>query len=220
MARSRSLAHFALLALALLGWIELVEAAAPPAGTSTAREALAPLDLGVARAAKPLEVKEVEGVRQRLFRDGRVYIGGQPSEAALRRLHALGVTAVVNFRTAEEMADRDEVPYDEAATVQALGLEYLHLPIGGSDYPYRTEVLDRVAELLRRHRGPVLLHCTVGWRASYVWAGLLVREGGLSLEEALGRGRAIALTEDPLSRLLGRPLKLIFVDAETSGSAP
>jgi uncharacterized protein (TIGR01244 family) len=171
------------------------------------------------RAALPLALTEPAGVERRLFRDGRVFVAGQPSEAALAKLKELGVTAVVNLRTPEEMADREEVPYDEAAAAARLGLEYVHLPIGGPEHPWRPEVVDRLAEVLERHRGPVLLHCTVAWRASYVWTAYLIRVAGLPLDAALARGRAIALTPDPLGELLGRRLELSFVDSPAPAAA-
>ena len=169
------------------------------------------------RAALPVALTEPAGVERRLFRDGRVFVAGQPSAEALAKFRELGVTAVVNLRTSEEMNDREQVPYDEAAAAARLGLEYVHLPVGGPEHPWRPEVLDRFAEVLARHRGPVLLHCTVAWRASYLWTAYLVREAGLPLEEALARGRAIALTRDPLGELLGRPVELRFVEPAAAG---
>jgi len=171
------------------------------------------VEIGLDLSALPSAVSGIEGVEKRIFRDGRVYIAGQPSAAALKRLHELGVTAVVCLRTPGEMSDRQEVPFDEKAEVEKLGMEFVHLPIGGDATPYRPEVLDRFADVLARHRGPVLLHCTIAWRASYVWTAYLVREQRLPLDQALARGRAIALQEDPLGRLLGRPMKLVFADA-------
>lgn len=168
--------------------------------------------LGIDLAGLPKEVPSIEGVERRLFQDGRVYIAGQPSEAALRKFRALGVTLDVNLRTAEELADKEQVPYDEAALAKELGLEFVHLPIGGKELPWRQEVLDRLHEALGRHPGPVLLHCTVAWRASYVWAAYLVKYGGLTMEQALARGRAIGIGEDPIAGLLGRPTQLVLVD--------
>ena len=138
----------------------------------------------------------------------------------LRRLKELGVTAIVNLRGPAEMANREQVPYDEAALAAELGLEYVHVPISGEDNPYRPEVLDRLEETLRRHSGPVLLHCTVGWRASYAWTGYLVRHQGLGIDEALARGRAMQLSEDPLARLLGRPMKLVYADEAPAVAEP
>ncbi|GMU65896.1 MAG: hypothetical protein AMXMBFR36_21700 [Acidobacteriota bacterium] len=181
--------------------------AADPVSPASAATAI-----GIDPAGLPVEVGDVEGVERALFRDGRVFIGGQPSEAALRKLKELGVTAIVNLRGEAEMANREAVPFDEAALAAELGLEYVHVPISGEDHPYRPEVLERLEETLRKHNGPVLLHCTVGWRASYAWTGYLVRYQGLGVDDALARGRAMQLSEDPLARLLGRPMKLVYAD--------
>lgn len=160
----------------------------------------------------PVKVTDIEGVETRLFLDGRVYIAGQPSEAALAKLKERGVTAVVNLRTPAEMADPKQVPFDEAAAVAALGLEYVHIPLGGSDFPYRTEAVDRFAAVLDRHPGPVLLHCTVAGRASYLWTAYLIRHRGFTLEAALARGEAIGIAANPLAGLTGRPVKLVWKD--------
>ena len=194
--------------------------AAEPVATEPASSPAPPAPIGIDARALPVLATDVEGVERALYRDGRVFVGGQPSEAALRRLKELGVTAIVNLRGAAEMANREWVPFDEAALAAELGLEYVHVPISGEDHPYRPEVLDRLEETLRKHPGPVLLHCTVGWRASYAWTGYLVRHQGLGVDEALARGRAMQLSEDPLARLLGRPMKLVFADEATAPASP
>jgi uncharacterized protein (TIGR01244 family) len=170
------------------------------------------------RASLPVKLTDLEGFERTVCRDGRVFIAGQPTEAALEKLKALGVTAVVNLRTPKEMADRAQVPYDEAAAAARLGLEYVHVPLGGADFPYTPEAVDRFAAVLVAHPGPVLLHCTVAWRASYLWAAYLVRHGGLQLDAALARGRAIGLSQDPLEGLLGRPIRLTLGDALPAAS--
>jgi len=175
-----------------------------------ADEAAVSLGLGAA----PVEVSDIAGVYRNLYRDGRVYVAGQPSSEALARFAELGVTAVVNLRTDAEMDDRERVPFDEAARLAELGIEYVHLPIGGEEEPFRPEVLERLDDVLRRHPGPVLLHCTVGWRASWVWTGYLARYLGLSLDEALERGEAIALEPSPLEGLLGQPVHLELGEPE------
>ena len=49
-----------------------------------------------------------------------MFIGGQPTEKALRELRAKGVTTVVNLRMPEEMA---RVGFDEAALAKELGMQ-------------------------------------------------------------------------------------------------
>jgi len=184
------------------------------ASTTYARAGEAPvaLDLGPA----PVAVTDPDGVYRNLYLDGRVYVAGQPSAEALGRFQELGVMAVVNLRTDAEMGDRDRVPFDEAARLEELGLEYVHLPIGGDEEPFRPEILERLDDVLRRHSGRVLLHCTVAWRASWVWTGYLVRYQGLSVDDALARGEAIALEPSPLEGLLGRPVPLELGEPEPS----
>jgi len=195
---------FALLITLFVGFALPANAAAPAAAAT--------LLVAIDRAAPPLALTEPAGFQARLYQDGRVYIGGQPSEEALAAMKALGVSAVVNLRTQREMDNRQAVPYDEAAAAARLGLEYVHLPISGEDGSWRPAIVDSLAAVLRRHPGPVLLHCTVAWRASYVWTAFLIRELGLPLDEALARGQAIAVDETPLGALVGRKLKLIWAD--------
>lgn len=167
---------------------------------------------GVEATALPVVVKDFEGVQGGVFRDGRLFIGGQPSEGALQRFHDLGVTAIVNLRTPAEMDDRDRVPFDEAAAVAALGMDYIHIPLGGDDHPYDKAAVAAFASVLAEHEGPVFLHCTVAWRASYLWAAYLILYQNFSLDDALAHGEAIAISPPPLEGLLGRPLKLEYAN--------
>jgi protein tyrosine phosphatase (PTP) superfamily phosphohydrolase (DUF442 family) len=94
-----------------------------------------------------------------------MFIGGQPTEKALRELTAKGVTTVVNLRMPEEMA---RVGFDEAALVNELGIKYVHIPMRGTpDHPYGPKELDAFAAAMAAADGKVLLHCTIAWRASY-----------------------------------------------------
>ena len=52
-----------------------------------------------------------------------LFIGGQPTEKALRDLKAKGVTTVVNLRMPQEMA---QISFDEAALLKELGITYVH----------------------------------------------------------------------------------------------
>src|SRR6478672_1725810 len=72
-----------------------------------------------------------------------MFIGGQPTEKALRELRAKGVTTVVNLRMPEEMA---RVGFDEAALVKELGIKYVYIPMRGTaDHPYGPKELDTFA---------------------------------------------------------------------------
>ncbi len=102
-----------------------------------------------------------------------VFIGGQPTERALRELHAKGVTTVVNLRSPPEM---DRVPFDEAALVKELGMEYVYLPMRGTpELPYSPAAVKAFAAAMTNAKGKVLLHCTIAWRASHLWAAYLTQ---------------------------------------------
>ncbi len=170
------------------------------------------VDIALERDGLPLEIKVFDGEIRGLWRDGRVFIGGQPDETALARFREMGVTAVVNLRSTAEVNDRERVPFDEAAVVDSLGMEYVHIPLGGDDHPYTPQAVDRLAGVLKHHGGPVLVHCTVAWRASYMWSAYLVREQGFTLEAAMARGKAMAIGTLPIEGLLGRSVRFVFAD--------
>ena len=141
---------------------------------------------------------------------GPLYVAGQPSEAALRDMAAKGVKTVINLRTQREMDNRQQVPYDEAAVAKELGINYVHIPLGGPDTPYTPEAVDKFAKAFEGANGKVLLHCTVAWRASHMWAAYLVKYKGYTLEEAKRHGAAINLGGysaggSPIDSLLGTP---------------
>lgn len=179
-------------------------------GQETAVESI--VDIGIEGDGLPRELNGFDGEIRGLWRDGRVLIGGQPDESAFGRFQEMGVTVVVSLRSTSEMDDRERIPFDEAALVESLGMEYVHIPLGGDDHPYTPQAVDRLSDVLERHDGPVLIHCTVGWRASHMWAAYLVREQGFSLEDAMARGEAMAIGDLPVEGLLGRQVQLAYAD--------
>ena len=116
-----------------------------------------------------------------------MFIGGQPTEKALRDLRARGVTTVVNLRMPEEMA---RVGFDEAALTKELGMRYVHIPMSGTaENPYGPKALDTFAAAMASADGKVLLHCTIAWRASHLWAAYLIRERNIPVATALAQAR-------------------------------
>lgn len=123
-----------------------------------------------------------------------MFIGGQPTERALRDLHAKGVTTVVNLRMPEEMS---RVGFDEAALVKELGMRYVHIPMRGTpENPYGPKALDQFAAAMSSADGKVLLHCTIAWRASHLWAAYLIRERQVPAAAAVAHARKINLMDD------------------------
>lgn len=141
-----------------------------------------------------------------------VFIGGQPTEKALRDLKAQGVTTVVNLRSPQEMTQL--VHFDEAALVKSLGMKYVYLPMRGTpELPYAPKAVQELATAMRETNGKLLLHCTVAWRASHLWGAYLIEVRHVPVETALAQTRSINLMDDmrmsdiqPLEAFLGRPV--------------
>ena len=141
-----------------------------------------------------------------------VFIGGQPTERALRELRAQGVTTVINLRSPPEMT---RVPFDEAALVKELGMEYVYLPMRGTaELPYSPAAVKAFATAMSNAKGKVLLHCTIAWRASHLWAAYLIQYRNVPVATALQQTRMINLMDDhrmdgdqqPVEAFLGRSL--------------
>jgi len=140
-----------------------------------------------------------------------VFVSGQPTERGLRWLHEQGVTTVVNLRTPEEMTRN--VNFDEPALVAKLGMRYVYLPVRGTgEFPYSPETLAKFAEAVRTASGKVLLHCTIAWRASHLWAAYLIKERGIPVEAALANARAINLMDEHRMGSNGRQPVEDFLD--------
>lgn len=113
---------------------------------------------------------------------------GQPDEAALRVFADAGYVAVIDLRGVDE----DRGMADEKATVEALGLDYVALPISS-----RAEInFDNAKELdavLQGIDGPVLLHCGSGNR---VGAMLALRRSlhGADNDQSIAYGKDAGLT--------------------------
>lgn len=130
---------------------------------------------------KPPTLREWDEFKQAPGAGSGVWIGGQPSDAAIDRFlidEAGQGGVVVNLRTDEEMAF---LPYYDRA-VAARGVRYIHIPTTGSSLN-----MEKVRELqtaLGERPGPVMLHCASGGRATYLWAMKRMDEEGLSADEA------------------------------------
>jgi uncharacterized protein (TIGR01244 family) len=147
----------------------------------------------ISAVAAPVIMDSTGLFQARFARVGEdVFVAGQPTERALREMHDQGVTTVVNLRTPEEMT---RIGFDEPAVVAELGMRYVYLPVrGNAEFPYSPETLQKFAEAVRTANGKVLLHCTVAWRASHLWAAYLI-DRGVPVDSALANARAINLMD-------------------------
>jgi protein tyrosine phosphatase (PTP) superfamily phosphohydrolase (DUF442 family) len=91
----------------------------------------------------------------------RITTSGQPSEAQLAALAALGVRHVVNLG----LHSHENALPDEAASVGALGMTYTHMPV---DFGAPTEAdYARFREVLAGLEGETVhVHCIMNFRVS------------------------------------------------------
>lgn len=167
------------------------------------------VSLGQGEFPMPKQI-DAAGFRAMLAVAGDLYISGQPDSASLVRLKGEGVRTVINLRTAPEMSNRAAVPFDEQAVVEALGMTYVHIPLGGEDTPYTPDAVRKFADALHTSGGKVLLHCTVAWRASHMLAAYLIRFKGMPTAQALAYAKAVNFGELPVEGLLGKDMVIEF----------
>jgi protein tyrosine phosphatase (PTP) superfamily phosphohydrolase (DUF442 family) len=93
--------------------------------------------------------------------DARLTTSGQPTEAQLVDIHALGVRHVVNLG----LHTHERALPDEAGSVAALGMTYIHIPV---DFQNPTQAdFDRFCETMGTLKDvPVHVHCIANFRVS------------------------------------------------------
>jgi len=153
---------------------------------------------------------DAAGFRGVLAQSDNIFISGQPDADSFAKLKSEGVTTIVNIRTPPEMENRTYVPFDEESVVDSLGLKYIQIPLGGEDYPYTPEAVEKFADALSGTDGKVLLHCTTSHRASHLWAAYLIRYKGFEPNKAIEFAKAINFGDWPLEGLLGKKMLVEF----------
>lgn len=130
-----------------------------------------------------------------------LHTGGQPSAQDLAAFAQQGVHTVIDLRTAEEPRG-----FDEAATAQRLGLQYLLLPIEGGDGLTAANAA-ALHQLLAQHGDGILLHCASGNRVGALLALAVAQHDGMAPEAALLLGREAGMTslEPIVTQQLGLP---------------
>jgi uncharacterized protein (TIGR01244 family) len=109
-------------------------------------------------------------------------VSGQPTLDQLRVLSAEGYTTIINLRRPGEFDD-----FNEAAEVAGLGMIYVHIPVKNIESIDESDA-QALHAAISSASGPILLHCTIGWRA----AGLLAIEQYLLHEASAEAAEQIA----------------------------
>ncbi len=122
----------------------------------------------------------------------KVSIGDQPDESDLARLKAEGYAGVVNLRNDGE-PDQPIGTEAEGVQVRALGMDYLHVGVGGS--PLTEAGVNAVREFMAAHT-KVMVHCRKGGRAAALVLIDQAQANGWSAAEAVPKGRGLGLEVD------------------------
>lgn len=142
----------------------------------------------------------------------RVIIAGQPNEDECKGLSALGVKYVLNVRGYDESDNRSLVYFSEDSLLRTLDIPYLQMPISGTKFPYRSEVLDSLYRAFQATDGIILIHCTSGGRAAMVYAGYQVKYLNIAPLDAMRNLESYGMWPLPLEKLTGIPMKLEKTD--------
>ena len=112
--------------------------------------------------------------------DSRTTTSGQPSEAELAAIAALGVRTVINLG----LHTHEKALADEAASVGALGMAYVHIPVDFKN-PTEQDYASFQAALARAADAPVHVHCIANYRVSAFF--YRYRREVLGMDEAAAR---------------------------------
>lgn len=109
----------------------------------------------------------IETIRNYRLVDDRLATSGQPSEEHLKVIAATGYEVVINLALHDD--PRYSLP-NETATVQSLGMKYIHIPVQFS-CPTEESLLTFFEAMKTHHNNRVWVHCAANWRVP-VFVGL------------------------------------------------
>ncbi len=130
-----------------------------------------------------------------------VWIGGQPTKQDFKQLDVGAIDAVINTRTASEMA---QLNFNEFELATELGLNYDLIEVG-KGHPYSPIKLAEFNTLMQSKSGQkILLHCRSGNRATQLYTAWLIKYQGQSETQALESiGSSETQLNDAVKTLLG-----------------
>ena len=93
--------------------------------------------------------------------DDRITTSGQPTEAQLAEIQALGVRHIVNLG----LHTHERALPDEAGSVSRLGMTYTHIPVD-FQHPTDADFEQFCSAMERLEDDPVHVHCIANYRVS------------------------------------------------------
>jgi len=123
-----------------------------------------------------------------LYQAGDFYISGQPNDSVLRLLKEKNLHLVINVRTPQEMALLKKEGFDEEALLDSLSISYVNVPIGG-EYGFNKEAILEINNVIKQHKGNVMIHCRSAGRATNAWMAWLINYQNIPVNDAILLGR-------------------------------
>ncbi|MES2304675.1 MAG: sulfur transferase domain-containing protein [Gemmatimonadota bacterium] len=112
---------------------------------------------------------------------------GQPSAEQFAAAREAGVQVVIDLR--DPMEQR---PFDEPATLRALGIEYINIPV--SSGALSTATLEKILAALRAHAGtPTILHCASANRVGGALLPYFILDEGMSEQDGIDAAMRVGL---------------------------
>ena len=131
--------------------------------------------------AEKISAKNVQQYTQQFI------VGGQPSENDLVLLSKSGVKTVINLRGDDEFNG-----FDEKAKVEALGMNYIAIPIEGSSGISKDNL--KLFSSAIANQEQAFVHCASGNRVGAMFALDAHFNNNKSVEEAIIEGKKSGLT--------------------------
>lgn len=150
-----------------------------------------------------LEVSEPEhwGEETDVVQISRLYLSGQPDQAALETAHDRGVDIVISLR------DPSESDWDEQSAVTDLGLEYFQVPVDGKAAKWDDAAMIRISEIVQTNEdSKILVHCSSGNRAGAWLAYHLAADHGMNTDESIALAKKAGLTKESIEQKLRESL--------------
>jgi uncharacterized protein (TIGR01244 family) len=97
-----------------------------------------------------VEIPQFHKVNENLYR------GGQPTEEGFKKIKSLGIKTVISLR------GENEELHQEKVLINALGMNFFHIPLSVYRRPTDTEVLQFLEIILTKENQPVFIHCESG----------------------------------------------------------
>ncbi|NTS76493.1 hypothetical protein HR060_06380 [Catenovulum sp. SM1970] len=116
-----------------------------------------------------------------------VYSAGQLTQSDLTKLKHSDVKLIINLRPTSEANT-----YDESSFSNAIGIEYLNIPIASAaDINFANA--DKLQQALEQAKGDVVVHCASGNRVGALFA-LNAFKQGKTIEQSVAFGKTAGLT--------------------------